>query len=170
MKIMKKPTRSSVILAFIFSLMFFLPANSSARDRLASFDLDLSGAQRTDQFDWNIHGTPSSNNINILSELTWKDLEINEIGAKAKIVMVNNKVPFGGMVKGSAHYGQIISGENQDSDYGTDNRTSEWSRSNNQSDKGDVWGSSIAGGIVFMSRNRMFSLAPHIGYSFRLSI
>ncbi|MEN8142846.1 MAG: hypothetical protein ABFQ82_04540 [Thermodesulfobacteriota bacterium] len=165
---MKKTSRRPAILAVILFLSFFLPTSSFARDRLASFDLEVNGAKRTDQFDWNIAYDTIGTSPNTLSELTWKDLEINEINTKAKIVMVNNKVPFGGMVKASAHYGEIISGENQDSDYGTDNRTGEWSRSNNQSDRGDVFGLQVGGGVVFMSSNKMFSMAPHFGYSFHL--
>lgn len=165
---MKKNSPGPVLLTIIVALLFFLPANSFARDRLASFDLEVNGGKRTDQLDWNIAGTIAGTSPNVLSELTWKDLEINEVSAKAKIVMVNNKVPFGGMVKGSIHYGEIQSGENQDSDYLTDNRTNEFSRSNNRSDWGEVWDSKVGGGLVFMSKNKIFSMAPLIGYSFHL--
>ena len=163
---MEKIIFRPVLLAALLSLPFLLPTCTYARDRLAGFDLEVNGGQRKDQFDWNIAGDVAGTNPNILSELTWDDLEINEINAKAKIVVVNTKVPFAGMVKGGVGYGEITSGENRDSDYGLDNRNGEWSRSNNRSNHGDVWDAKIAGGVIFMSSNRVFSLAPHGGYSF----
>lgn len=165
---MKRIINKSAIPAVFLAMTFLVPANSLARDRVASFDLEIEGAQRTDQFDWNIAGNTSGTDPNILSELTWTDLEINEVSIKGKLVMINNKVSFGGVLKASSRYGEIQSGENQDSDYGLDDRTSEWSRSNNRADWGEVWDTNIGFGLLFMSKGKMFSITPLIGYSYRL--
>ena len=47
---------------------------------------------------------------------------------------------FGGMIKGRVNYGEIQSGDNQDSDFGLDDRTNEFSRSNNSADEEDFLG------------------------------
>ena len=53
-----------------------------------TFDLDLSWGYRVDNFDWNIASSASGTTTpNILSELTWDDLEIFQVKADAKIVM-----------------------------------------------------------------------------------
>lgn len=165
---MKRIINKSAIPAVFLAITFLLPANSFARDKVASFDLGIEGAQRTDQFDWNIAGNTSGTTPNILSELTWEDLEIDEVSIKGKLVMTNNKVSFGGVLKASSRYGEIQSGENQDSDYGLDNRNNEWSRSNNRSDWGEIWDTDFGFGLLFMSKGKMFTMTPLVGYSYSL--
>lgn len=148
------------------ALFACLPAPASARDVLDRFDLDLTAGYRVDQLDWNIAGNLDGNNPDVLSELTWEDLESYQVAARGKAVMVNSRFPFGGMLRGGVSYGEIQSGTNQDSDYSGDGRTDEFSRSSNQSDHGNVWDASLGGGIVFFNRSRTFSLAPVAGFSY----
>jgi hypothetical protein len=141
------------------------PASALARDVLAGVDLDLSAGYRVDQLDWNIAGNTAGTNPDILSELTWDDLESYQVTARGRIIMSNRRSPVAGMIRGSISYGEIYSGSNQDSDYSGDGRTREFSRSNNGADDGDLWDGSLGGGVVFFSRDRKFSLTPAAGFS-----
>lgn len=94
---------------------------------------------RRDDLDWtiaSISGTP-----NIISELKWRDIEIATINAGATLYTQANWLVNFDMV-----YGQIFDGKNQDSDYSGNNRTLEFSRSNNNADQGDVLDLSLAVG------------------------
>lgn len=104
---------------------------------------------RVDDLDFNIAsdltGTATPN---IISELTWSDIQMVEAKAKFDFILLNHFV-----VDAKAGYGSIIKGDNQDSDYDGDNRTDEFSRSNNSSDDGYVWDYSLAGGLRFYVDN-----------------
>jgi len=130
-------------------------------------DLDLHAGYRTDDFDWNIASDFSgSSTPNILSELTWENLEIYQLGLKADS-RINGPVPFLGLITGSVNYGSIFSGSNQDSDYHGNNRTIEFSRSNNDADDGDVWDLSVAvGPPEFLFFSDKLALSPLFGYSY----
>lgn len=155
----------SIVLPLATSSMLMTPISALAADRLDRIDLEfINVGSRVDQFDWNIAGI--DNSPNIISELSWEDLEITEINAKGRIIMLNNRVPFGGTVRGSISYGEIQSGTNQDSDFGLDNRTNEWSRSNNQADDGEVWDITLGGGLVFHTANRKLMISPLVGGSY----
>ncbi len=144
----------------------FLPARASARDVVERFDFDLTGGYRTDRIDWNIAGDLDGGNPNVLSELTWEDLESYQVSAQGKLIMANKRFPFGGMLRGGVSFGDINSGANQDSDYSGDGRTGEYSRSNNRADSGNVWDGSLGGGVIFFNHSRTFSLAPAVGFSY----
>ncbi len=96
-------------------------------------DLSLSTGYRVDDLDWNIAGDTNGNNPNILSELTWDDVESYQVKLSGAFVWPNIIA-----VRGYANYGWIFDGDNQDSDYSGDNRTLEWSRSNNSGNDGNV--------------------------------
>src|SRR5574337_373661 len=128
-----------------------------------SYDLTLSTGLRSDEFDWNIAGDTGGANPNILSELTWRNLDIYELRGRLAVHM--NRV----YMRGSVAYGLIYNGENQDSDYNGDNRTLEFSRSNNRSDDGSVW--DVSGGIGYVFRLTPSSTAtldviPLAGFSY----
>jgi hypothetical protein len=150
----------SVALTFLLAMS---PASAGASDRLGSFDIELNAGSRVDQFDWTIAGHTDGTSPNILSELTWSDLEIFEVNTKAQVVMFNRHVPFGGTIKAVANYGVIHSGANQDSDYHSDNRTDEYSRSNNQANDGNVSDLTIGGGLVFKTWDRRLTMTPLVG-------
>lgn len=157
----------SPITASISIIIFFTTSFSAiAADSLDRFDMELNLGYRVDQFDWNIAGQVDGTNPNIISELTWDDLKIAEIKSKARVVLYNKYYPFGGVAKASVNYGMVFDGDNQDSDYGTDNRTNEFSRSNNKGDDGDVWDLSAGAGLVFKSKDRKFIFSPLFGVSY----
>jgi Protochlamydia outer membrane protein len=87
------------------------------------FELSLASGYRHDSLNWNVAGS----SVNILSELKWENLEIAQISAAAKF---NFNAEWG--LRGMLDYGNIYSGSNQDSDYNGNNRTLEFSRSNNK--------------------------------------
>lgn len=130
---------------------------------------NLMGGYRVDNLDWNIggHYTSTWNGgvretryINILSELSWRDLEIYQLSASCRVVAAERFY-----FRGALGYGAIIAGENQDSDYKGDNRTLEFSRSNNASDDGHVQDFSMGFGYLFQVKSGRIGLAPLFGYS-----
>jgi hypothetical protein len=121
----------------------------------------LNSGYRVDDFDWNIAGDINGNNPNIISELTWKNLESFQLELVGKTTFQQLL-----MLRGSLAYGWIFDGENQDSDYLGDNRTFEFSRSNNNSDEGNMLDASFGIGWQFTFGRRDFVLAPVIGYSY----
>jgi len=115
---------------------------------------------RRDDLKWNIGFNTATPNI--LSELTWSDMDIAQLSLKSawSIKWLQFRV--------AANYGEIINGDNQDSDYFGNDRTLEFSRSNNDAD-GDVRDYIIAFGIplrYFDTRGkRPAILTPLLGYA-----
>jgi len=118
---------------------------------------------RQDSLDWSIAGDTSGNNPNILSELTWTDLEIFQIEGGLERRFRRNFI-----LGGTLAYGLIFDGKVQDSDYLGDNRTMEFSRSNNSADDGDTWDLSVEFGYEFLFGSGTFGLTPLVGYSYHL--
>jgi len=124
-------------------------------------DLVLSAGYRVDDFDWNIAGDMSGSNPNILSELSWDDIEIYQVELYNKTILAD--VFY---LRGSVGYGWIKDGENQDSDYLEDDRSFEFSRSNNSADDGDTLDASLGVGYPFTFGSGFVGLTPLIGYSY----
>lgn len=121
----------------------------------------LSGGYRVDDFDWNIAGDTNGKNPNILSELTWDDIEIYQLELYNKTIV--REVFY---LRGSVSYGWIKDGDNQDSDYLEDNRSLEFSRSNNSADDGDTLDASLGIGYPLTFGSGFVGLTPLIGYSY----
>lgn len=123
-------------------------------------DVYLESGYRHDDIVWNkAHpsGTP-----NILSELTWSDLEIAIFEVGTRMTVFNDWV-----VEGKVAYGQIVAGNNQDSDYFGNNRTFEFSRSNNNADSGSTLDLSLGFGYQFdIGRLPWLQLTPKVGFSY----
>lgn len=110
---------------------------------------------RRDDVDWsiaNIGGTP-----NILSELKWRGLEIATINVGSTLYLKSNW-----LVNMDLTYGRIFAGNNQDSDYFGNNRTVEFSRSNNNADQGDIFDISTAFGYRWQQSLKQQSTYPAI--------
>lgn len=135
------------------------------------WEFQLLGGFRSDNFDWNIAGDTTGHNPNILSELMWNNLDMLELKAKTDLTLMNFIA-----VDASIAYADVFSGENQDSDFLGDDRTFEFSRSNNSSDEGNAFDWSAGMGFIvpiqwmhkFMSPEHLshFSLIPMAGYSY----
>ena len=124
-------------------------------------DISLSTGYRVDDLSWNIAGDISGSNPNVLSELTWSDLETLQATLSAR-ALVNDWL----YLRGSFGYGCIRSGDNQDSDFDGNHRTQEYSRSNNSADDGSVLDAVFGIGYQFEVISRKLKLIPLIGYSY----
>lgn len=122
-------------------------------------DLTVGAGYRVDALDWNIAGNSSGQDPNILSELTWENLEIAFLKAKLR-APVTEKI----FLRAYADYGWIFHGDNQDSDYNTDDRTNEFSRTNNKADDGWVTDASAGLGYKFVFGE--LDIAPLAGLSY----
>jgi len=130
-------------------------------DSIIASKFELSAGYRVDDFDWNIAGDTTGENPNILSELTWNDIEIWQIKLQNKTI-IRKTFYF----RGSVAYGWIFEGENQDSDFNGNDRTLEWSRSNNSGDDGNVFDASLGIGYPFTFGKGKFRMSPLLGYSY----
>jgi len=135
-------------------------AQQKENRRSTRVEIETSYAYRQDNLDWNIAGNLQGENPNILSELTWEDLLIHEMRLAIRTTL--NR-PF--FLKGSIHYGVIVDGDNQDSDYAADDREMEFSRSNNSADKGSTLDGLFGAGYNFRLFSGRFNVIPLVGYS-----
>jgi len=124
-------------------------------------DLSLSTGYRVDDLSWNIAGNIYGGNPNVLSELTWSDLETLQATVGGR-VLVNEWL----YLRGSLGYGWTFSGGNLDSDFLGNNRTQEYSRSSNSADGGRVLDGAIGLGYQFSFLSGKFRLSPLLGYSY----
>ncbi len=124
-------------------------------------DFTLSAGYRKDDLDWSIAGDINGNNPNVLSELTWDDVESYQLQFQGSVVWPNI-IAF----RGYGNYGLIFDGDNQDSDYLGDNRTLEFSRSNNHTDDDYVLDASLAIGYPFrFGQAEIGTITPLLGYA-----
>ena len=124
-------------------------------------DVEFATGYRVDNFDWNIAGNILGTNPNLMSELTWSDLESFQIKSGVKALI--NKVLY---LRCSFDVGWILGGDSQDSDFDGHNRTQEWSRSNNNADDGTVLDVTAGFGYQFKLGSGRFRIIPLAGYSY----
>jgi len=156
-----KPIACRLTAALLLSLSLWFIA---LRD-VEAFDtkFDLNAGYRTDDLSWNIASDLSGTATpNVLSELTWRTLRIAQLSGGLQMTGSN-----GLHFRATADYGWIRSGDNQDSDYLGDNRTLEFSRTNNGTSGDDVWDMSLALGYRFRydHGNIATYVLPLVGYS-----
>jgi hypothetical protein len=157
---MKK--RSSIIVCMpgcvaLISLLAVPQAVSAAT--YVPMTLTVSAGQRKDDLNWSIAG----NGVNVLSELKWENLAITQLQAAGEFHLKNDL-----RLRARLGYGVIDSGANQDSDFDGNNRTLEFSRSNNKAG-GDVFDASIGFGkklrLRDLSAGKSFYVTPFVGLS-----
>lgn len=141
--------------------MFFLLALVSQAAAEIKPEFKLSAGYRSDELKWNIAGDPSGCCPNTLSELQWTDLRSFNVKGSVS-AEVGRRI----YTRAYADYGFIFAGDNQDSDYAGDNRTLEFSRSNNSSDSGDLYDLSAGIGYIIGERRSHVALIPMVGYSY----
>jgi hypothetical protein len=124
-------------------------------------DLSLSTGYRVDDSSWNIAGNVSGTNPNVLSELTWSDLEILQAVVSGR-ALVNERV----YLRGSFGYGWTFSGDNLDADFSGNDRTQEYSRSSSSADGSTVLDAALGLGYQFAFLSGKFRLSPLLGYSY----
>jgi hypothetical protein len=126
-----------------------------------AFDVDL--GYRSDSLRWSIAGDLSGSlSPNVLSELTWDNLDIFELSAGWKLQSAH-----GPQVRASAAYGWIYDGDNRDSDYLGDGRTLEFSRSENDTRDDDVLDLALAVGyrVTYRHNGTLLHVTPLLGLS-----
>jgi hypothetical protein len=117
----------------------------------------LSGYEQA-ELNWSI---PNGNQSpNILSELTWDDLEIWE-----NQIQIEFAQPTSWHIRIAGSYGAILDGRNQDSDYLYSNRNGEFSRSYADVDGNTISASALIGYQFPYFGNRL-TLTPSLGYQF----
>lgn len=130
------------------------------------FDLTLSleAGYRQDDFSWN-EAHPSGS-PNVLSELTWSNMDVAYGRILGDITFKDRYY-----LKGLAGVGGIVKGDNTDSDYASDNRGDEFSRSDNQA-SGDVRDFSLGMGVKLQwydsSVAKTITIIPLFGYAYHL--
>lgn len=178
---MQIPQRNFKLWTVLIGLIFMLTAPAVSADsgnhagapaaagvekkkrRLFETDLIFSAGYRQDSLDWNIGGNlVPGQYVDVLSELTWDDLESYQVKFQGSLI-----IPDILALRASADYGWIFDGDNQDSDFAGDDRTLEFSRSNNSADDDDVWDVSLAVGYPFRTGRRVIgTITPLAGYSY----
>jgi len=147
-------------LVLLTTIVFFsYPDPSEAAD--IQTDLTLSTGYRVDDLSWNIAGNISGSNPNVLSELTWSNLETLQAAVSGR-VLINEWL----YLRGSFGYGWAFSGDNVDSDFSGNDRTQEYSRSTNSADGSTVLDAAIGLGYQFSFFSGRFRLSPLLGYSY----
>ncbi len=135
--------------------LLFFGSGVTAR---AQTELGVDAGLRTDYLRWNI--ADSDGAPNILSELTWKNADSQYINAHLTYKEGDFKL------RGDYGYGRITRGDNQDSDYYGNNRTLEFSRSNNKSNGDNVSDAKLGVGIEFADLKLPgLQITPWIGLS-----
>jgi len=153
--------RKQIPLLLLLATIAFFPYLNPAQAADIKTDLSLSTGFHVDDLNWNIAGNISGNNPNVLSELTWSDLETLQATVNGK-ALINEWL----YLRGSLGYGWTFSGDNLDSDFSGNDRTQEYSRSSNSADGGRVLDGAIGLGYQFSWLSEKFKLSPLLGYSY----
>jgi len=151
--------RSHVAVSLLL-LWLGVPGAPVHGDAAVDLNLEVTNGYRLGGLRWNIAGDLYGTNPNILSELTWSDLQVYQIERLDEIVV--NDVVF----RLSAGYGWITAGDNQDSDYDLDDRSDEWSRSYSDARGGFLFSGSAALGYRFRLWDGHLLLEPLLGLAY----
>lgn len=121
----------------------------------------LTSGLRKDDFQWSIAGNGAGTGPNVLSQLTWSDVD-SYYTALSNRTIFNRNLYFRGVLD----YAFIQNGRIQDSDYRVDNRQDEYSRSISNSGGDQIWDISIGAGYPFYFMQDRLMLAPLLGYAY----
>jgi opacity protein-like surface antigen len=153
---------------FLFSLTGLGLAEKNCDAQTVFFQgakLQLGSGYRSGELDWNI--AHPSGSPDVLSELEWEDLDIFQTEARGQTWFgLANRPNLSLYLKGSAAYGWVIDGDNRDSDYAGNNRSSEFSRSENSGDGGNTLDLSIAAGPQIKLMQGKLAVALLVGWSY----
>lgn len=152
MMLLSKPMCVVACLSAMFSGL------ATANETLATY----SAGYRLDSLDWNIAGNLAGTSPNVIAELEWRDMQFLQF--KGEFAGTNEEQIY---FRGSAAFGYGLDGQNQDSDYATDNRTLEFSRSINGVDGSHTL--DFSGGIgrdIPFGVNEAHRFIPLIGASY----
>jgi hypothetical protein len=126
-------------------------------------DLVALNSIRRDALQWSIAGNSSGTHPDILSELTWSKVHSYQVTVEGRALI--NRMAF---LRGALDYGWIQSGRVRDSDYGSDGRRDEYSRSISRTRGDQVWDFSMGAGYPFFFAENRLMIAPLLGYSYHV--
>ena len=129
----------------------------------SEIDLVALNSIRRDELQWSIAGNSAGTNPDIRSELTWSDVHSYQITVGGRALI--NRMVF---LRGELDYGWPQSGRVRDSDYNSDDRQDEYSRSISQTGGDQMWDLSLGVGYPFLLANNRMLLAPLLGYSYHV--
>lgn len=115
---------------------------------------------REDQLNWNFAGP--NDTPNVLSELEWDDIRVNQV-TFAIAATTCNRFYF----RGYADYGRIFHGRNRDSDYAESGRQMEFSRTLSNAGRGEVFDLSGGVGYQWSLWCDRVSVSPLLGLSWQ---
>jgi hypothetical protein len=141
---------------YLVVLLSLYSTVSVAKDTDVS--LLYSVGERNTTVDWNIAGNLQGTNPNIISELTWRDIKSHQLSVGA----IWSEDDY--FMNALGEYGVVYSGQNQDSDYNSDNRQDEFSRSVNNAGKGYMLDAEVNYGKNFIISPNLKASAS-FGYS-----
>lgn len=120
----------------------------------------LSVGMRQDRFEWSVAGNKDGTDPNILSELTWSDVDSYQLH-------FSNRTCVGSFLyfRADFSYAWIRDGTLRDSDYDEDDRVGEYSRSISETNDDQLWDLSLGVGYPFFFMDRRLMVAPLMGGS-----
>lgn len=127
----------------------------------SEIDLVALDSIRRDELQWSIAGNSAGTNPDIRSELTWSDVHSYQITVGGRALI--NRMVF---LRLALDYGLIQSGRVRDSDYNSDDRYDEYSRSISKASGDQVWDFSVGAGYPFLLVKHRLLIAPLLGYSY----
>lgn len=140
----------------IYLISCFLSISSLSAAALPfHFEGGVGVGYRQDYLRWSMAG--QNHQPNILSELTWKDIEIALVETEGILEVCRF------YARGRADYGRIFHGHDTDQDFGGDDRTELFSSSCAKADSGEVYDFSF--GIGYAWEYCGLHIAPLGGYS-----
>jgi len=116
------PSRTTVSLVCLVTVALGVIAPCQAK---TAKHIGIAGGVRLAEFDWSIAGRSDGTNPNVLSELTWTNLVIFDFHGAGDLGFLDDRL----VLAGSLGFGVFSNGDVQDSDYKSDDRTDEYSRS-----------------------------------------
>jgi|TARA_A100001518_G_scaffold1176_1_gene1068 hypothetical protein len=136
--------------------------NAPSPAHYKSVNMYIKTGYQRDDFAWNIAGPTGVPNI--LSELTWKDIEIATISIGGDVFLKDQW-----LTQAEFSYGKIWDGESQASVYSANNRTMETFRSKNRADEGYIYDMSANLAYkypAYIQQQHSLFLVPKLGFSY----
>lgn len=129
----------------------------------SEIDVITLNSVRKDELQWSIAGNSAGTNPDIRSELTWSHVHSYQItmGGRALI----NRIVY---LRGAFDYCWIQSGRVRDSDYNSDDRHGEYSRSISRASGDQMWDLSFGAGYPFLLAKNRILIAPLLGCSYHV--
>jgi len=122
-------------------------SQKAGADTIDTLEFGLNAGFRVDQIDWNIAGNLAGQDIDVLSDMDFKDLNIWQVGARGKLAVGSNHVDYRTYIRGALDFGWLTDGAGRDSDFHGNNRTNEVSRSFSDIKGNNVFDGSIGLGF-----------------------